>query len=77
MEVVLLWLDNLDDLVGALRLRAHALLSFSGALALFALTVFAVMHWPWLLRILIQWMRYGNVRQARPFGLRLTTLNIH
>jgi len=51
MEVVLLWLDNLDDLVGALRLRAHALLSFSGALALFALTVFAVMHWPWLLAV--------------------------
>jgi hypothetical protein len=47
MEVVLLWLDNLDDLVGALRSRAHALLSFSAALALFALTVFAVMQWPW------------------------------
>jgi len=51
MEVVLLWLDNLDDLVGALRSRAHALLSFSAALALFALTVFAVMQWPWLLAV--------------------------
>lgn len=51
MEVVLLWLDNLDDLVGALRLRLHALLSFGCALALFAVTVFAVMQWPWLLAI--------------------------
>lgn len=49
MEVFLLWLDDLDDLIGSVRLLWPALLSFICALALFVLTVFAVMQWPWLL----------------------------
>lgn len=51
MEVFLLWLDDLDDLIGSVRMLWPALLSFACALALFALTVFAVMQWPWLLAV--------------------------
>lgn len=51
MEVVLLWLDNVDDMVGAVRLRWPAVLSFFCALGLFGMTIFAVMQWPWLLAV--------------------------
>lgn len=51
MEVFLLWLDDLDDLVGSIRMLWPACLSFLGALTLFVLTIFGVMEWPWLLAI--------------------------
>ena len=51
MEVFLLWLDNLDDLVGSVRLLWPAMLSFAIALALFVATILVVMQWPWLLAV--------------------------
>jgi len=51
MEVFLLWLDNLDDWVGSLRMLWPAMLSFAVALALFVATILIVMQWPWLLAL--------------------------
>ncbi|HEY0686917.1 MAG TPA: hypothetical protein VGD45_31535 [Steroidobacter sp.] len=46
MEFLLLWADNLDDAVGAVRHLAPKILSFLVAFALFALTGFALMLAP-------------------------------
>lgn len=46
MEFLLLWADNLDDLLGALRHLAPKILGFVAALALFAATGFAMMVAP-------------------------------
>jgi len=42
MEVFLLWIDELDDVLGAARHLAPKLLGFLFALGLFAATVFAL-----------------------------------
>lgn len=46
MEVLLLWADNLDDAVGALRHLGPKLLGLFAAILLFALTGFALMLAP-------------------------------
>ncbi|MDY6948768.1 MAG: hypothetical protein SXG53_23995 [Pseudomonadota bacterium] len=46
MEFLLLWADNLDDALGALRHLAPKILSFLAAFALFALTGFALVLAP-------------------------------
>ena len=46
MEFLLLWADNLDDAVGALRHLAPKLIGFLFALALFAGTCFALILTP-------------------------------
>lgn len=46
MEFLLLWADNLDDAMGAVRHLAPKILSFLAAFALFALTGFALMLAP-------------------------------
>ena len=46
MEFLLLWADNLDDALGALRHLAPKILSFFAAFALFALTGFALLLAP-------------------------------
>ncbi|MBM0107616.1 hypothetical protein JM946_22975 [Steroidobacter sp. S1-65] len=46
MEFLLLWADNLDDALGAVRHLAPKILSFLAAFALFALTGFALMLAP-------------------------------
>ena len=46
MEFLLLWADDLDDALGALRHLLPSILSFLAAVALFAATGFAVMLAP-------------------------------
>lgn len=46
MEFLLLWADNVDDAVCALRHLAPKILSFVAAFALFALTGFALLLAP-------------------------------
>lgn len=46
MEFLLLWADNLDDLLGALRHLAPRIIGFFAALALFAATGFALVLAP-------------------------------
>lgn len=46
MEFLLLWADNLDDAVGALRHLAPKILGLLAAFALFALTGFALVLAP-------------------------------
>lgn len=46
MEFLLLWADNLDDALGVLRHLAPKILGFIAALALFALTGFALVLAP-------------------------------
>lgn len=46
MEFLLLWADNLDDALGALRHLAPKILGFIAAFALFALTGFALVLAP-------------------------------
>ena len=46
MEFLLLWADNLDDALCAVRHLAPKILSFLAAFALFALTGFALMLAP-------------------------------
>jgi hypothetical protein len=46
MEFLLLWADNLDDALCALRHLAPKILSFLAAFALFALTGFALVLAP-------------------------------
>lgn len=46
MEFLLLWADNVDDALGALRHLAPKILSFVAAFALFALTGFALLLAP-------------------------------
>ncbi len=46
MEFLLLWIDELDDAIGALRHLAPKLLGFVVALALFAATGFALIVAP-------------------------------
>ena len=46
MEFLLLWADNLDDALGALRHLAPKILGFIAAFALFAATGFALVLAP-------------------------------
>jgi len=46
MEFLLLWADNLDDALGALRHLAPKILGFIAAFALFAATGFALVAAP-------------------------------
>ena len=46
MEVLLLWIDDLDDALGAMRHLAPKILGFLAALALFAATGFALLLAP-------------------------------
>ena len=46
MEFLLLWIDDLDDAVGATRHLAPKILGFLCALALFAATGFALLRAP-------------------------------
>lgn len=46
MEFLLLWADNVDDALGAVRHLAPKILSFLAAFALFAVTGFALMLAP-------------------------------
>ena len=46
MEFLLLWIDDLDDAVGAMRHMAPKILGFLAALALFAATGFALLLAP-------------------------------
>ena len=46
MEFLLLWADNLDDALGALRHLAPKILGFIAAFALFACTGFALVLAP-------------------------------
>lgn len=46
MEMFLLWADDLDDAVGALRHLAPRIVGFVIALVLFAATGFALIHAP-------------------------------
>lgn len=46
MEFLLLWADNLDDALCAMRHLAPKILSFFAAFALFALTGFALLLQP-------------------------------
>ena len=46
MEFLLLWIDDLDDAVGALRHLASKILGFLVALVLFAATGFALLRAP-------------------------------
>jgi hypothetical protein len=46
MEFLLLWVDDLDDAIGALRHKAPAIIGFLFALALFAGTGFALVVAP-------------------------------
>jgi hypothetical protein len=46
MEFLLLWADNVDDALGAMRHLAPKILSFFAAFALFALTGFALLLEP-------------------------------
>lgn len=46
MEFLLLWADNLDDALGALRHLAPKILGFIAAFALFAATGFALLLAP-------------------------------
>ena len=46
MEFLLLWIDDLDDAVGALRHKAAKILGFMFAIALFAGTGFALTFAP-------------------------------
>lgn len=46
MELLLQWLDNLDDVFGVLRHLAPRILGLLGALALFAATVMALIFAP-------------------------------
>jgi len=46
MEFLLLWVDDLDDAIGALRHLAPRILGFIVALALFAATGFALIVAP-------------------------------
>lgn len=47
MEILLLLLDDLDDLLHALRMKLPRLAGFGIALALFAVLVISAMTWPW------------------------------
>ena len=46
MEFLLLWIDDLDDAIGALRHLAPQIMSFLAALALFAATGAALLMAP-------------------------------
>lgn len=46
MEFMLLWIDELDDAIGALRHLAPKILGFLAAIALFAATGFALVLAP-------------------------------
>lgn len=46
MEFLLLWADNIDDALGALRHLAPKILGLVGAISLFTLTGFALVHAP-------------------------------
>jgi len=46
MEFLLLWADNLDDAIGALRHLAPKIFGLLAAIALFALTGFALIRAP-------------------------------
>ena len=46
MEFILLWIDELDDAIGALRHLAPKILGFLLAVALFASTAFAIVIAP-------------------------------
>jgi hypothetical protein len=46
MEFMLLWADNVDDALGAVRHLAPKILSFLAAFALFVVTGFALMLAP-------------------------------
>lgn len=48
MEVLLLWLDELDDMVCALRAMWRSIAGFGIAIALFAATVYSLLHMPLL-----------------------------
>lgn len=47
MEILLLLLDDLDDLLHALRMALPRLAGFGVALTLFAALVISAMTWPW------------------------------
>jgi hypothetical protein len=53
MEFLLLWADNLDDALGALRHLAPKILSFIAAFALFVITGFALVLIPQVLLIIL------------------------
>ena len=66
MEFLLLWADNLDDAIGALRHLAPKILGFFCALALFAGTGFALILAPQVtLAVLAVTLSAGLIEAAR------------
>jgi hypothetical protein len=66
MEFLLLWADNLDDAIGALRHLAPKILGFLCALALFAGTGFALVLAPQVtLAVLAVTLSAGLIEAAR------------
>lgn len=66
MEFLLLWADNLDDAIGALRHLAPKILGFLCALALFAGTGFALILAPQVtLAVLAVTLSAGLIEAAR------------
>lgn len=69
MEFLLLWIDDLDDAIGALRHLAPKLLGFVVAIALFAATGFALIVAPQItlaiIAVVLSALLFESARQRR------------
>jgi hypothetical protein len=76
MEFLLLWIDDLDDAVGALRHLASKILGFLAALVLFAATGFALLRAPGatlaVVGIVLSASLFESVRRRRVDRARLS-----
>jgi hypothetical protein len=64
MEFMLLWIDDLDDALGALRHLAPRILGFLAATALFAATGFALAFAPHIAQALIAVVLCASLLEA-------------
>ncbi len=74
MEIFLLLLDDLDDLLHALRMSLRKLISFCIALSIFASIVISAMTWPWLVASLSAVLVLGIVIRDVMHGAQLPRL---